>query len=39
MKNIVWPFDTWKQGYILGLINGFMFGAVIAYILFFIIGR
>jgi hypothetical protein len=23
-----WPFETWTQGYVLGLLNGAIFGAV-----------
>jgi hypothetical protein len=31
-----WPFKTWQQGYILGLINGFILGTVIIFIFVFL---
>jgi hypothetical protein len=31
-----WPFKTWNQGYILGVINGFMLGFVLFIALYFL---
>ena len=31
-----WPFKTWEQGYVLGLINGAMLGVVIMGITLFL---
>ena len=33
-----WPFKTWKQGYVLGLINGAMAGDVLVTIAMFLDG-
>jgi hypothetical protein len=31
-----WPFKTWNQGYVLGLLNGTMIGIVLMGILLFL---